>query len=36
MPQRKRLTASQKAQIVLEALCEDKSIALSAGRKLAH
>ena len=30
MPKRKRLTAGQKAQIVLEALREDKSVALIA------
>ena len=36
MPKRKRLTASQKAQIVLEALREDKSVALIAAEYNIH
>ena len=36
MPKRKRLTASQKAQIVLEALREDKSVALIASENNMH
>ncbi len=36
MPKRKRLTASQKAQIVLETLREDKSVALIASENNIH
>lgn len=36
MPKRKRLTAGQKAQIVLEALREDKSMALIASENNIH
>ena len=36
MPKRKRLTASQKAQIVLETLREDKSVALIATENNIH
>ena len=36
MPKRKRLTANQKAQLVLEALCEDKSVALIATENNIH
>jgi putative transposase len=36
MPKRKRLTASQKAQMVLEALREDKSVALIATENSVH
>jgi transposase-like protein len=36
MPKRKRLTAGQKAQIVLETLCEDKSVALIAAENNIH
>jgi hypothetical protein len=35
MPKRNRLTASQKAQIVLEAIREDKSVAQIAAQRLA-
>jgi len=36
MPKRKRLTAGQKAQIVLEAIREDKSVALIATENNIH
>jgi putative transposase len=36
MPKRKRLTAGQKAQIVMEALREDKSVALIASENNIH
>ena len=36
MPQRKRLSASQKAQIVLEAIREDKSVAQIASKNSIH
>jgi transposase-like protein len=36
MPKRKRLTAGQKAQIVLEAIREDKSVALIANENNIH
>jgi transposase len=36
MPKRKRLSASQKAQIVLEAICEEKSVAQLAAENSIH
>ena len=36
MPKRKNFTASQKAQIVLEMLCEDKSVAQIATENNTH